>query len=77
MIARAGGTPEAPITVTMRRFRAHYGRLLEWIVGALMVILLFGLGMGVAALEYFSMARDRMRRVEIRVRRRAARRSAA
>lgn len=30
---------EAPLAATLRRFRDRYGRLLEWVVGALMVIL--------------------------------------
>ena len=43
----------------------------------LMVILLVVLAMGVGITEYFMMARDRVRRVEVRLRRRAARRAAA
>jgi hypothetical protein len=40
----------------------------------LMVALLLVLAMGLAVSQYFTLARDRMRRVEGRVRRRAARR---
>jgi hypothetical protein len=43
----------------------------------LMVVLLVVLAMGVGITEYFVMARDRVRRVEVRLRRRAARRVAA
>jgi len=43
----------------------------------LMVVLLLVLAMGLAVSEYFTMARDRVRRFEMRVRRRAARRVAA
>jgi hypothetical protein len=42
-----------------------------------MVVLLVVLAMGVGITEYFTMARDRVRRVEVRRRRRAARRRAA
>jgi len=41
------GVHDAPITVTLRRFRARYGRLLEWVVGALMVILFVEVTAGV------------------------------
>ena len=43
----------------------------------LMVVLLLVLAMGVAVSEFFSVTRDRVRRFETRVRRRAARRVAA
>jgi hypothetical protein len=43
----------------------------------LMVLLLLVLAMGLAVTEYFAVARDRVRRFETRVRRRAARRVAA
>lgn len=43
----------------------------------LMVVLLIVLAMGLAISEYFTMARDRVRRVEVKLRRRAARRIAA
>jgi hypothetical protein len=43
----------------------------------LMVVLLLVLAMGLAVSEYFTVARDRVRRFEMRVRRRAARRVAA
>ena len=42
----------------------------------LMVVLLFVLGMGVAVFEYAAVARDRVRRVDVKLRRRAARRIA-
>jgi TRAP-type transport system small permease protein len=38
---------EAPLAVSLRRFRERYGRLLEWIVGALMVILAAEVTLGV------------------------------
>jgi hypothetical protein len=43
----------------------------------LMVVLLVVLAMGLAVSEHFTMARDRVRRVEGKLRRRAARRIAA
>ncbi len=43
----------------------------------LMVVLLLVLAMGLAVSQYFSLARDRVRRVEGKLRRRAARRVAA
>ena len=43
----------------------------------LMVVLLLVLAMGLAVSQYFTLARDRMRRVEGKLRRRAARRVAA
>lgn len=43
----------------------------------LMVVLLLVLAMGLAVSEYFTLARDRVRRFETKVRRRAARRVAA
>ena len=43
----------------------------------LMVVLLLVLAMGLAVSEYFNVTRDRVRRFETRVRRRAARRVAA
>ena len=43
----------------------------------LMVVLLLVLAMGLAVSGYFSVARDRVRRFETKVRRRAARRVAA
>ena len=43
----------------------------------LLVVLLIVLAMGLAISEYFTMARDRVRRVEVKLRRRAARRIAA
>jgi TRAP-type C4-dicarboxylate transport system permease small subunit len=42
-----GGAGEAPLAATLRRFRARYGLLLEWIVGALMVILALEVTVGV------------------------------
>jgi hypothetical protein len=41
-----------------------------------MVVLLLVLAMGFAVSEYFTLARDRVRRIEVRLRRRAARRVA-
>jgi hypothetical protein len=43
----------------------------------LMVLLLLVLALGVAVSEYLTVARDLMRRVEVKLRRRAARRVAA
>ncbi len=43
----------------------------------LMVVLLLVLAMGLAVSQYFTLARDRVRRVEGKLRRRAARRAAA
>ena len=43
----------------------------------LMVVLLLVLAMGLAVSQYVTLARDRMRRVEGKLRRRAARRMAA
>jgi hypothetical protein len=43
----------------------------------LMVVLLLVLAMGLAVSEYLTLARDRVRRFEMKVRRRAARRVAA
>ena len=40
----------------------------------LMVVLLLVLAMGLAVSQYFTMARDCVRRVEVKLRRRAARR---
>ena len=37
----------APVTAAIRRFRARYGRVLEWLVGALMVILFAEVTLGV------------------------------
>ena len=42
-----GGADEAPLAATLRRFRARYGLVLEWIVGALMVILALEVTVGV------------------------------
>ena len=47
MTATTEGAPDAPITVTLRRFRARYGHVLEWIVGALMVVLFVEVTAGV------------------------------
>lgn len=38
---------EAPLALTLRRFREHYGLVLEWVVGALMVILAAEVTLGV------------------------------
>jgi hypothetical protein len=43
----------------------------------LMVVLLLILATGLAVSQYLTLARDRVRRVEVRLRRRAARRIAA
>jgi hypothetical protein len=43
----------------------------------LMFVILLVLGMGLAVSRYFTHARDRVRRVEMKLRRRAARRVAA
>ena len=42
-----GAGPGAAITATLRRFRARYGLVLEWFVGALMVILFVEVTLGV------------------------------
>jgi TRAP-type C4-dicarboxylate transport system permease small subunit len=42
-----GGADEAPLAASLRRFRARYGRLLEWIVIALMVTLAAEVTLGV------------------------------
>ena len=42
----------------------------------LMIVLLVALAMGISVIEYFVMAREQVRRVEVRLRRRAARRVA-
>ena len=41
------GAGEAPLAASLRRFRARYGLLLEWVVGALMVILAAEVTIGV------------------------------
>ena len=51
--------------------------LLSSVGTELMVVLLLVLAMGLAVSEYFAMARDRVRRLEVKLRRRAARRIAA
>ncbi len=43
----AGASSDAPAAVTLRRFRARYGRLLEWMVGALMIVLFVEVTTGV------------------------------
>ena len=43
----------------------------------MMVLLLLVLAFGVGMMEYFALVRERMRRLEVRLRRRAARRVAA
>jgi hypothetical protein len=43
----------------------------------LMVALLLVLAVGLAVSQYFTLARDRVRRLEVKLRRRAARRMAA
>ena len=48
MTDHAGGaSPDAPVTVTLRRFRARYGHLLEWVVGILMIVLFVEVTAGV------------------------------
>jgi TRAP-type C4-dicarboxylate transport system permease small subunit len=42
-----GGAAQAPLAASLRRFRARYGRVLEWVVGALMVILAAEVTIGV------------------------------
>lgn len=39
--------PQPAIVAGLARFRAHYGRLLEWVVGALMVLLFVEVTVGV------------------------------
>jgi TRAP-type C4-dicarboxylate transport system permease small subunit len=41
------GASEVPLAASLRRFRERYGRLLEWIVGGLMVILAVEVTLGV------------------------------
>lgn len=41
------GAQDAPVTLALRRFRDHYGKLLEWVVGALMIILFVEVTAGV------------------------------
>lgn len=41
------GAAEAPLAADLRRFRHRYGRLLEWVVGALMVALAAEVTLGV------------------------------
>jgi TRAP-type C4-dicarboxylate transport system permease small subunit len=43
----AGGAPGAPLAERLRTFRARYGRVLEWIVGTLMVVLAIEVTLGV------------------------------
>lgn len=43
----ASGVPDSAIGHAMRRFRARYGLVLEWLVGALMVILFLEVTVGV------------------------------
>ena len=43
----------------------------------MMVLLLLVLAAGIAVTQYLSVARDRMRRLEVKLRKRAARRAAA
>ncbi|MEO8506103.1 MAG: TRAP transporter small permease [Betaproteobacteria bacterium] len=42
-----GGAQDAPVTLALRRFRDQYGKLLEWVVGALMIILFVEVTAGV------------------------------
>lgn len=42
-----GGAPDAPLAVALQRFRRRYGQLLEWVVGALMIILFVEVTTGV------------------------------
>ncbi len=42
-----GGVGEAPLAASLRRFRSRYATLLEWIVGALMVLLALEVIVGV------------------------------
>jgi TRAP-type C4-dicarboxylate transport system permease small subunit len=42
-----GGVAEVPLAASLRRFRARYGKLLEWVVIALMVILAAEVTLGV------------------------------
>jgi len=51
--------------------------LVSTVGNELMVLLLLVLAMGLAVAQYMTVARDRMRRVEGQLRRRAARRVAA
>ena len=44
---KTSGAGEAPLAASLRRFRARYGLLLEWVVGALMVILAVEVTIGV------------------------------
>jgi TRAP-type transport system small permease protein len=44
---RSSGAAEAPLAASLRRFRARYGLLLEWVVGILMVVLAAEVTIGV------------------------------
>ena len=43
----AGAARGAGVAVALARFRDRYGRLLEWVVGALMIVLFFEVTAGV------------------------------
>lgn len=44
---KTSGAPVAPLAASLRRFRARYGLLLEWVVGGLMVALALEVTVGV------------------------------
>jgi TRAP-type transport system small permease protein len=44
---KTGGADEAPLAESLRRFRARYGKLLEWVVIGLMVLLAAEVTLGV------------------------------
>jgi TRAP-type transport system small permease protein len=44
---KMSGAAEAPLAASLRRFRARYGLLLEWVVGILMVVLAAEVTIGV------------------------------
>lgn len=44
---KTGGAGEAPLAASLRRFRARYGLVLEWVVGILMVVLAAEVTLGV------------------------------
>ena len=46
-VSATDGARGAAVTAVLRRFRASYGRLLEWVVGALMIVLFVEVTAGV------------------------------
>jgi TRAP-type C4-dicarboxylate transport system permease small subunit len=46
--AQGNAGTDAPLAVAVRRFRTAYGRVLEWVVGTLMIVLFVEVTLGVA-----------------------------